>query len=37
MENQYAQMLINELRRIVSELQNLNRNVSDVASQIRRK
>ena len=37
MNDQQAQMIINELRNIVTALQVLAREVSDVSSQIRRK
>ena len=37
MNDNHAQQVVNALRQIVIELQNLNRNVQDVSSQIRRK
>lgn len=37
MSDQYAQMLINELRNIVKALKNLSHDVSEVGDQIRRK
>lgn len=37
MENQYAQMVVNELRRVAAALENLTRVVSDLEHSVRTK